>query len=83
MNTLCAECNDFPCDTGSPREVLERDPEFNGFDLSNLTPDWTSKQGFWGEEAERLECQRCASSLISSAICQRLTLNPSPCEHNG
>lgn len=40
-----AECNAFPCDTGSPREVLEKDPELQGFDLSLLTPDWTSKSG--------------------------------------
>ncbi|PWN39022.1 phosphoglycerate mutase-like protein [Ceraceosorus guamensis] len=48
------ECNDFPCDTGSPREVLERDPEFSGFDLSNLTPDWTSKQGFWAPDPQSI-----------------------------
>lgn len=48
------ECNDFPCDTGSPREVLESDPEFAGFDLSRLTQDWTSKQGFWAADDEAL-----------------------------
>ncbi|CCF49364.1 hypothetical protein NDA11_004457 [Ustilago hordei] len=48
------ECNDFPCDTGSPREVLERDPELQGFDLSPLTPDWTSKQGFYAADEETL-----------------------------
>ncbi|KAI1327162.1 phosphoglycerate mutase-like protein [Xylariaceae sp. FL0255] len=41
------ECNDFPCDTGSSREVLEADPEFAGFNFELLTPDWTSKEGFW------------------------------------
>jgi len=41
------ECNDLPCDTGSPREVLEADPEYAGLDFSELTPDWTSKQGFY------------------------------------
>ncbi|KAI1470255.1 phosphoglycerate mutase-like protein [Daldinia caldariorum] len=49
------ECNDLPCDTGSAREVLERDPEFAAFDLEQLTAvlDWTSKRGFWapGEQA--------------------------------
>lgn len=46
------ECNAYPCDTGSAREVLERDPEVNGFDFSLLTPDWTSKQGqFAADEA--------------------------------
>ena len=45
------ECNDFPCDTGSAREELEKDPEFAGFDFSRLTPDWTSKTGFWAPDA--------------------------------
>lgn len=57
-NVICLpqaqECNDFPCDTGSPREVLEKDPEFAGFDLSRLTPDWTSKQGFWSMAPDAL-----------------------------
>lgn len=44
------ECNDFPCDTGSARAVLEKDPELQGFDLSQLTPDWTSKQGFYAAD---------------------------------
>lgn len=44
------ECNDFPCDTGSAKEVLERDPELQGFDFSPLTPDWTSKQGFYAAD---------------------------------
>ncbi|KAI0643589.1 phosphoglycerate mutase-like protein [Trametes meyenii] len=41
------EVNDLPCDTGSPREVLEADPEYVGLDLSLLTPDWTSKADFY------------------------------------
>ncbi|SJX65145.1 uncharacterized protein SRS1_15954 [Sporisorium reilianum f. sp. reilianum] len=44
------ECNAFPCDTGSAKEVLERDPELQGFDFSSLTPDWTSKQGFYAAD---------------------------------
>lgn len=44
------ECNAFPCDTGSAKEVLERDPELQGFDFSPLTPDWTSKQGFYAAD---------------------------------
>lgn len=48
------ECNALPCDTGSPREVLEADPEFAVFDLAPLTPDWTSKQGFWAASDEAL-----------------------------
>ncbi|PWN99774.1 phosphoglycerate mutase-like protein [Tilletiopsis washingtonensis] len=49
------ECNDFPCDTGSAREELERDPEFKGFDFSLLTPDWTSKKGFWAPDPESID----------------------------
>lgn len=48
------ECNDVPCDTGSSREVLEADPELAGFDFSGLTPDWTSKKGFWGASPAEL-----------------------------
>lgn len=48
------ECNDFPCDTGSAKEVLERDPELQGFDFSPLTPDWTSKQGFYAADQASL-----------------------------
>ncbi|SNX86765.1 uncharacterized protein MEPE_05474 [Melanopsichium pennsylvanicum] len=48
------ECNDFPCDTGSARDILERDPELHGFDFSNLTPDWISKQGFFAADEETL-----------------------------
>lgn len=44
------ECNAYPCDTGSAKEVLERDPELQGFDFSSLTPDWTSKQGFYAAD---------------------------------
>jgi broad specificity phosphatase PhoE len=44
------ECNDFPCDTGSSRETLEADPELAGFNFELLTPDWTSKKGFWAPD---------------------------------
>ena len=44
------ECCDFPCDTGSPREVLESDADFKGLDFSRITPDWNSKQGFWAPD---------------------------------
>lgn len=30
-----------------PKEVLEADLEYAGLDFSELTPDWTSKQGFY------------------------------------
>ncbi|KAM0751524.1 phosphoglycerate mutase-like protein [Meredithblackwellia eburnea MCA 4105] len=47
------ETNDFPCDTGSSREDLEADPEFSGLDFSNLTPEWTSKQGIFDPDNVR------------------------------
>ena len=48
------ECNDFPCDTGSSREQLEQDPEFDGLDLSRLTSDWTSKTDFWAPDSQSI-----------------------------
>lgn len=48
------ECNALPCDTGSPRESLAADPEFAVFNLDPLTPEWTSKQGFWAPSEEAL-----------------------------
>lgn len=57
-NVICIpqaqECNEFPCDTGSPKETLEKDPEFADFDLSRLTPDWTSKRGFWSMDHDAI-----------------------------
>lgn len=41
------EVNSLPCDTGSPKEALEADPEFAGLNFDLLTPDWTSKQGIY------------------------------------
>ena len=58
-NVICLpeaqECNAHPCDTGSAREVLEKDPELKGFNLENLVPEWTSKKGFWGADYESLQ----------------------------
>ncbi|OSX60685.1 hypothetical protein POSPLADRAFT_1148492 [Postia placenta MAD-698-R-SB12] len=51
------ECNDLPCDTGSPREVLEADPEYAGIDFSTLTPDWTSKAGFYAATSSALKAR--------------------------
>jgi len=51
------ECNELPCDTGSSREVLEAEPEFAGLDLSNLTPDWNSKKGFYAGDIETLKAR--------------------------
>ncbi|KAI0706918.1 phosphoglycerate mutase-like protein [Cerioporus squamosus] len=48
------EVNNLPCDTGSAREVLEADPEFAGIDFSTLTPDWTSKAGFYAATEEAI-----------------------------
>lgn len=44
------ECSDFPCDTGSDKQVLEQEPDFRGLNLSRLMPDWTSKKGFWAPD---------------------------------
>ena len=58
QNVICLpeaqECNDFACDTGSAREDLESDPEFVGLDFSRLTPEWTSKTGFWAPDPRSL-----------------------------
>ncbi|CCM03245.1 uncharacterized protein FIBRA_05371 [Fibroporia radiculosa] len=51
------ECNNLPCDIGSPKEVLEADPEFAGLDLGLLTPDWTSKVGFYGADVASLQAR--------------------------
>ena len=57
-NVIChpaaQECNDFPCDTGSAKEDLENIDEFAGFKFDKLTPDWTSKQGFWAADKDSL-----------------------------
>lgn len=53
-NVICLpqaqECNDFPCDTGSSKEVLESIEEFKNFNLELLTSDWTSKKGFYAPD---------------------------------
>ncbi|KAI0915458.1 hypothetical protein AcW1_003979 [Taiwanofungus camphoratus] len=51
------ECNNLPCDIGSPREVLEADPEYAGLDFSDLTPDWTSKAGFYAADVATLQAR--------------------------
>ena len=42
-NVICLpeaqECNAHPCDTGSAKEVLEKDPELKGFNLEKLVPE--------------------------------------------
>lgn len=49
------ECNDHPCDTGSSRQELEKDPELGKeFNFSALPDDWTSKKGFWAPTDEAL-----------------------------
>ncbi|KAI3332208.1 hypothetical protein HD806DRAFT_529970 [Xylariaceae sp. AK1471] len=48
------ECNDYPCDTGSLRETLEADPEFADFNFEPLTPERTSKEGFWAPDEAAL-----------------------------
>ncbi|KAH9927870.1 histidine phosphatase superfamily [Amylocystis lapponica] len=51
------ECNNVPCDIGSPREVLEANPEYAGIEFSQLTPDWTSKSGFYAPDAASLKAR--------------------------
>ncbi|OBZ66551.1 putative phosphatase SPAC5H10.03 [Grifola frondosa] len=51
------EVNNLPCDTGFPRERLEANPEYTGLDFSHLTPDWTSKQGFYGYDVPTLQAR--------------------------
>ncbi|TFY58985.1 hypothetical protein EVJ58_g6066 [Rhodofomes roseus] len=51
------ECNEFPCDRGSSKEVLEADAEFAGLDLGNLTPDWNSKKGFYASDSKALKAR--------------------------
>ena len=50
---MCVDVRSFS-DCGSPREQLERDPEYAGLVFSRLTPDWTSKQGFWAPDPRSL-----------------------------
>ncbi|KAH8824532.1 histidine phosphatase superfamily [Flagelloscypha sp. PMI_526] len=49
------ECNGYPCDIGSDREILELNPEFAGLDLSQLTPGWNSKEGFYAWDSKSLK----------------------------
>ena len=37
------EATELPCDTGSSRDVLEKEELFRGLDFSGLPDDWTSK----------------------------------------
>lgn len=37
--------------------MLEADPEYAGLDFSNLTPDWTSKQGFYAATVPALQAR--------------------------
>ena len=39
------------------REILETDPEYAGLDLSPLTPDWTSKAGFYSASEDALRAR--------------------------
>lgn len=40
-----------------PREILEADPEYAGLDFSGLTPDWTSKKGFYASTVPALQAR--------------------------
>jgi len=45
------ESSGMPCDTGSSREVLEKEELFQGLDFSGLPDDWTSKEGKWAPDS--------------------------------
>ncbi|KAH0614634.1 uncharacterized protein H6S33_000270 [Morchella sextelata] len=51
------EASALPCDTGSPREVLEKEEAFKGLDFSRLGDDWDSKKGKWAPEPEPLRAR--------------------------
>ena len=48
------ECADEPCDTGSPLEVLASNQDFKGLNFARVTPDWTSKKGFYAPDPASL-----------------------------
>lgn len=52
--THYVEADKHTGDTGSSRELLEANPEFAGFDFSQLPADWTSKRGFWAADPESI-----------------------------
>jgi len=41
------EATDLPCDTGSSRDVLEKEELFKRLDFSGLPDDWTSKVSYF------------------------------------
>ena len=46
-----------PCDTGSPRQVLEK--EFPGLDYSLVVDGWDSKEGEWSPDETSLALRAC------------------------
>ncbi|PUU75616.1 hypothetical protein B9Z19DRAFT_1131019 [Tuber borchii] len=48
------ETSDMPSDTGSSRDVLEKEELFQGLDFSGLPDDWTSKKGKWAPDPDSL-----------------------------
>jgi broad specificity phosphatase PhoE len=46
-----------PCDTGSPREVLEK--EHPGLDYSLVVDGWDSKEGEWSPDETSLAMRAC------------------------
>lgn len=45
------------CNHNQPREELEANPEYAGLDFCLLTPDWTSKQGFYASDTASLQAR--------------------------
>jgi len=48
------ESSEMPCDTGSSRDVLEKEELFRDVDFSGLPDDWTSKKGKWAPDPHSL-----------------------------
>ncbi|KZT13189.1 phosphoglycerate mutase-like protein [Laetiporus sulphureus 93-53] len=51
------ECNNLPCDIGSPREALESVPEYAGLSFHHLDPSWTSKSEFYAASNSALKAR--------------------------
>lgn len=69
------ECNDYPCDTGSLRSDLEKDPEFSGIDMSSLSDDWVFKKGQYAATTSALKARARDTSGSSCGLGRRRRLS--------
>ncbi|KAJ3771425.1 phosphoglycerate mutase-like protein [Lentinula raphanica] len=51
------EANDFPCDTGSSKDQLRQDDEFQGIDFESLEDDWNSKKGDFAPTTDKVRAR--------------------------